>query len=103
MNPLDRERLAHRIERLQRQSTHGWMPGDELEFSNQLPNSRVRDPRRKLPTVEQVRSEDFTPQQYRNATQRCLRMESLISQNRPTSMRRIIHDMRRGRPPGFRR
>jgi len=103
MNPLDREQLAHRIERLQRQSTHDWMPGDSMEFSNQLPNSRVLDPRRKLPTVEHVRSDEFTPQEYRDAIQRCLRMESLIGQNRPTSMKRIIHDMSRGWPPGFRR
>lgn len=113
MNPMDLNRLAYRIERLQQQSTHDWMPGDDLEFKNQLPNSRVCDPRRKLPDPQVLRSaslklaageaSEFTPQQYRDAVQRCLRMENLIHQNKPTSTRRMMYDMRRGRPPGFRR
>lgn len=96
---LDKRRLAHRIERLMRQSTHGWLPGDELEFSNQLPNSRVRDTRHKLPTPERVLEDDFSVQEYQRAIQRCLRMEGLVHANRPGSMKRILRDMQRGRPP----
>jgi len=97
MNPRDTEALVLRIGRLQHQSIHGWMTGDGLEFSNQLPNSRVRDPRRKLPTPDVVRADGFTPQQYVDANQRCLRMESLISQNRPSSVKRMMHDVTHGR------
>jgi len=113
MNSMDLSRLANRIERLQRQRTNDFMPGDDLEFRNQLPDSRVLDPRRKLPDPQVVRAaslklaagdaSEFTPQQYQNAVQRCLRMENLIHQNKPTSTRRMMYDMRRGRPPGFRR
>ena len=98
-----KEHLAHRIERLMRQSTHEWVPGDGLEFRCQLPGGRLHDPRRKLPTPEHVRSDDFTMREYWDAVQRCLRMEALILRNQPTSMKRVIHDMRRGRFLGFRR
>ena len=103
MNPRDQEYLANRIQRLMNQDTRDWMPGDDLEFSNQLPNSRVQDPRRKLPTLERVRTaEDFSMQEYQDASQRCLRMESLINRNKPTSTARMFHDMQRGRMPGSR-
>ena len=34
MRPLELNRLAVRIETLMRVNTHGWAPGDELEFRN---------------------------------------------------------------------
>ncbi len=103
IHPKDKERLAQRIERLELRRTHDWLPGDGLEFQNQLPSSRVLDPHHKLPTPERVRSEGFTVEEYQWAVQRCLRMESLISRNRANSPRRMMHDMIHGRPPGFRR
>jgi hypothetical protein len=103
ISPRDKEALALRIERLMRQRTSDWLPGNSMEFRSMLPDSRVTDPRRKLPTPEHVRSDEFTWAEYRDTIQKCLRMESLISQNRPGSVKRMMHDMMRGRPPGFRR
>jgi len=112
MSPLDLDRLANRIERLQRTSTHDWMPGDDMEFRKQLPTARV-DPRFKLPDPQVLRAAskslqmkeaiEFTRQDYQTANQRILRMESLVHQNKPTSMKRIMHDAVRGRGPMFRR
>jgi len=116
MNPLDLDRLAVRIERLQRTRTHDWMPGDAMEFAQHLPDSRANAERR-LPKVKDVRScaarlrKGDVPtvalqniaSEYRRSLQWCLRLESLISRNRSTSIPRIMHDMRRGRMPGLRR
>ncbi len=108
LSPLDLNRLAVRIETLERQNTHDWMPGDDLEFRRGLHDPRVRDPRGRLPSSKTVRAAasgegEVTVEEYRNALQVCLRLESLISQNRPNSPRRMMHDMVRGRVPGFRR
>lgn len=102
LNPLDLNRLAVRIETLTRTQTHGWMPGDDLEFKRGLPNPQVL--REVLPPVETVReaakgAAEFSPQEYHNAIQVCLRLENLISRNRPTNPRRMMHDMARGRVP----
>jgi len=109
ISPLDLERLASRIERLQRTRTHDWMPGDGMEFKRQLPSDRVLH-RDQLPAPAFLRAtakgegeKEFTVQEYRTAIQRCLRMESLISRNKPTSTARMMYDIKRGRPPGFRR
>lgn len=112
MTPLDLDRLAVRIGTLEHQRTDDWMPGDDLEFRHALPMDRIKDPRR-LPSPASVREASqalsmhkestFTQEQYRNALQVCLRLEGLISRNRPNSTQRMMYDMRRGRPPGFRR
>lgn len=104
MNPLDLNRLAVRIETLMRQSTHNWMPGDDMEFRQGLPEPRDANNPRRLPSAEKVRAAaqgdgEFTVQVYQNAIQVCLRLESLISRNRPTNPRRMMHDMARGRFP----
>jgi hypothetical protein len=104
LNPLDLNRLAVRIENLTQQSTRDWMRGDDLEFRQGLPDSRdARNPRR-LPSVPTVRAAargegEITEQAYQDAIQVCLRLESLISRNRPNSTRRIMYDMVRGRFP----
>jgi hypothetical protein len=103
MTNRDKERLVLRIEQLMRQTMNDWVPGDELEFRNQLPGSRVPDPRRKLPTPEHVLSEEFTAQEYRDAVQRCLRMETIAHQNRPANMRRLLHHLSRCKVRSFRR
>lgn len=100
---IDRERLALRIERLQNQSLYNWDHGDATTFRSMLPNSRILDPRRKLPTPEQVRAEDFSPQAYRDAIQKCNRMEGFIRDNRKGSVKRVMRDIQRGRLPGYRR
>lgn len=114
-SPLDLNRLASRIETLERHvqspartSTHGWMPGDDLEFRRGLHDEYIRDTRGRLPSSQTVRAAangegEVTVEAYRNAIQVCLRLESLISRNRLTSPQRMMHDMARGRLPGFRR
>ena len=103
MRQLDRERLALRIERLMlHRDTSEWHPADAFEFNTQAPNSRVSDPRLKLPTPEHVRSDGFTEQEYRDAVQRCLRLETLAHENRPGSVKRAMRDARRGRFPFWR-
>jgi hypothetical protein len=106
MSPLDLERLATRIEVLQRTSTHGWMPGDGMEFTKQLPTART-DPRYKLPDPKDLREAskalqrketiEFTIRDYQTANQRIMRMEGIIRQNKPTSTRRMIYDRTHGR------
>jgi len=110
MTPLDLDRLAYRIEGLERQRTQDWMPGDDRKFRRALPMGYPKDSKR-LPTVASVREaaqalslhkeSRFTFEQYRNAIQVCLRLEGLISRNRPTSFLRQVYDLRRGRFPGF--
>lgn len=100
IHPINIERLANRIERLQQVSTHGWHPGDELEFRNQLPQSRL-EARYKLPDPATLRDPEkqkgVTLQDYLNWTQRALRMETLIRNNDPRNPRRIIRDVIQGR------
>lgn len=119
MNPLDLERLAVRIERLRHTSTHGWSPGDELEFRRGFP---PRGPRillyqpNELPDPVWLRevagkmrqgvvgegwNPDTLPGIYRNALQVALRMEGLIRDNDPRNPKRIIRDLQRGRLPGW--
>ena len=110
MHALDLDRLATRIEVLQRTSTHGWMPGDGMEFTKQLPNPRG-DTRRQLPDPVMLREAskalqrketiEFTLRDYQAANQRIMRMEGIIRRNKPSSTQRMIYDGRRGRPPGW--
>ena len=110
MSPLELQRLAVRIERLQRTRTHGWHSGDELEFRNHLPTGRGRQV---LPTPEKLRElADASPldekearwvsANWRNWVTWAMRAEGLIRDNDPRSPKRMMRDMQRGRFPGMR-
>lgn len=108
LNPLDLNRLATRIENLERQSTRDWMPGDDLEFKRALPDSDNPSQPWKLPSSTRVRKAakgeiDLSVDEYRHALQVCLRLEGLIHRNRGGSVQRLMHDIVRGRVPGGRR
>jgi len=101
ISPLDLDRLAVRIETLQRRSRHGWHPADDLEFKNLLPGGHDR---RALPDPTKLRGmskagEQPDGQDYRLWLQMTLHMEGLAHQNDPRNPRRIIRDMARGRFP----
>ena len=98
---LDLQRLAVRIERLQRMSRHGWHPADDLEFRNLLPGGRDR---RAVPEPSELRrmadeKETPPPAEFRIWLQMTLHLEGLVHQNDPRNPRRIIRDMARGRFP----
>jgi tRNA nucleotidyltransferase/poly(A) polymerase len=110
VSPLDLERFAARIERLQRTRTHGWNPADGLEFKNMLPSGRGH---RRLPDPKKLREiardtpfsdEDsrFVSSNWRNWMTWALRAEGLIRDNDPRNPRRMMRDMARGRFPGGR-
>ena len=110
VSPLDLERFAARIERLQRTRTHGWNPADGLEFKNMLPGGRGH---RRLPDPKKLREiardtpfsdEDsrFVSSNWRNWMTWALRAEGLIRDNDPRNPRRMMRDMARGRFPGVR-
>jgi hypothetical protein len=108
MTPLDLQRLAVRIETLQRTSTHGWHPADELEFKRNLPQGRSL---LALPSPDYLRElarqwergegkpDGYSEEEYRLTCQRALDMESLIHRNDPRNPRRIVRDMVRGKLP----
>lgn len=85
---LDRDRLALRIERLQRTATHGWDSGDELEFKNLLPTGRDR---RRVPDPNSLREKDPEHHEWVLWVAVVTRMESLAHQNEPE--RRALRDM----------
>lgn len=89
---LDRDRLALRIERLQRTVTHGWNSGDEMEFKNLLPMGRDR---RRVPDPNSLREKDPEPHEWILWVAVVTRMESLAHQNEPE--RRALRDMMRGK------
>ena len=94
---LEIDRLALRIETLQRVSTSDWHPADELEFKNLLPGGRDR---RALPYPEKLRQkrpEDLKPHDWGIWLGRVLHMEGLKSSNRPRSLKQTIRDLCRGR------
>lgn len=110
VSPLDLQRLAVRIERLMHTRTHGWHPGDELEFKNALPNSRIQDERRKLPDPTRLREitqvtpmsdedQKWVQQNWRLWLPLTLRLEGLIHDNDPRNPKRMMRDMARGRFP----
>lgn len=118
MNPLDLERLALRIETLQRVSTHGWMSGDDLDFKRHLPTAttwnHLPDPVRLRAIAQALRIGGAETQshphvlevmevkaRWRDWISTALRMESLVRRNDPRNPRRVLHDMARGKLPRF--
>lgn len=115
MNPLDLERLAYRIENLQRQSVHGWRNGDDLEFRNHLPNGRAQnklpDPQALRTLAGSLRDTDNIDvaiakmdaiKNWRIWMSVCMRLESMIVDNNPRNPKRMMQDMIRGKFPGMR-
>lgn len=108
MSPLDLQRLAVRIEQLQRTRTRGWHPADELEFKNLLPGGRGRqqlpDPVRLRELVEgyPLSDEDSrgVSQNWRNWVTWAMRAEGLVRDNDPRNPKRMLRDLQRGRFPG---
>lgn len=117
IDPLDLERLAVRIERLQQTHTHGWSGGDELEFKRALPPHgpttlevrpwQLPDPKRLRELATRVRGGVASPDEvqhasrtYRDAIQVALRLEGLVRDNDPRNPKRMIRDMARGKFPG---
>ena len=108
--PLDLQRLAVRIETLQRTRTHGWDSGDELEFKKLLPGSRGRqvlpdpDSLRTLANEYPTESKDqrWIGQNWRNWISWTQRAEGLIQDNDPRNPKRMMRDMARGKFPRVR-
>lgn len=112
-SPRDLRHLALRIEQLMQTRTHGWHAGDDLELRNMLPGSRVRDPRRVLPSPEDLRrwaqllesredSEDVEKTirpMWRVWLPLAMRAEGLARDNDPRNPKRMMRDMARGRFP----
>lgn len=101
ITPLDLQRLALRIETLQRKARHGWHPADDLEFRNILPGGRDR---RAVPAPADLREmadkkEIPPPAKFRLWLQMTLHLEGLAHQNDPRNPRRIVRDMSRGKFP----
>jgi len=103
MNPLEIQRLARRIEALQRQSTTGWVGGDDMILRNALPNARTRQA---LPDPAKLREQAVGPVEdhpemgdFRRWLRLVLHLEGLVHDNRPGNMSRIMRDMARGRTP----
>lgn len=104
ISPLDLQRLALRIERLQQTRTHDWTPGDDLEFKNLLPGGRDR---RALPdpkTLREMASKGESPLMgtWQLWITMASRMESLIHRNDPRNPQKIIRDIQRGKLPWMR-
>lgn len=99
IGPLDIQRLAARIERLQQVSTHDWRGGDDLEFKNLLPGGRDR---RALPDPKVLRAMTDSPSMsdWHLWITMASRMEGLIHQNDPRNPRNMMRAMAQGRIPG---
>ena len=97
VSPLELQRLVFRIEQLQRTSTSGWIAADEMTFRSRLPGWRslfaLPDPKW---LREQVEVDVANWQMWLRTVLDC---ERLVSRNRPGSMPRLIHDLRRGKVP----
>ena len=101
---LDIQRLAVRIETLQRISTHGWNPADEIHFKNLLPTGRLTS---KLPDPKMLREladSGHGPrwpdwQGWVTDVRRC---EDFQRDNDPRNPKRMMRDMARGKFPGIR-
>lgn len=107
MSPLDLQRLATRIERLQRTSTHGWHPADSLSLRNLLPGGRgqqiLPDPKRLREIAKQrersQEDEQWLQQNWRLWLGWTQRAEGYVRDNDPRNPKRIMRDMARGRFP----
>jgi len=113
ISPLDLERLAVRIETLQRTRTHGWNPADELEFRQGLPGGFARN---KLPDPKWLRDLakaikmkaadeddiDKARKGWRMWVPKAMNLEGKILDNDPRNPKRMMRDMVRGRFPGRR-
>ena len=105
-SPLDLQRLAVRVETMERASTHGWRPADEMEFNGMLPTPLMRSTEqfhgRRLSLVSAGRlrnGEHVTVREYQDCLSLLQRMEGLIRDNDRFSPKRIMWDMARGRIP----
>lgn len=96
ISPLEIARLAVRIRRLGYTDTHGWHPGDEMEFQQSLPTGRSP---KKLPDPDLLRNTTVSMGDYRLWLQTAQRLEGLISDNDPRNPKRVIRDMVRGKLP----
>ncbi len=101
--PLDIQRMAVRIERLQHTSTHDWRGGDDLEFRNLLPGGRDR---RALPDPKALRAmaaAQTSPSMsdWQLWVTMASRMEGMIHQNDPRNVRNQMRAVMEGR--GLRR
>jgi hypothetical protein len=104
ISPLDIQRLAVRIERMQQVHTHDWRGGEDLEFKNLLPGGRDR---RALPDPKALRKladEGGSPSMsdWQLWVTMAGRMENLVHANDPHNHRNLMRDMARGRFPGMR-
>lgn len=102
LSPLDLQRLAYRIENLQRVVAHGWRGGDDLEFYNCLPGGR--DQRRALPQPASLREmadkhEAPTLRTWEMWVTVTQHLESLARYNDSHNPKRMMRDMARGRCP----
>ena len=115
IDPLELERLAVRVERLLHTQTHGWDPGDEMQFKRSLPHQGVQTMvfrPDQLPSPEYLRQAARSIRMqgasqsgpsvgdYRRWIQIALRMEGLVQDNDPHNPKRMMRDMLRGKPPG---
>lgn len=112
--PLDLQRLAVRIERLQQKSRQSWQwRGDGLDFRNHMPGGQARNV---LPSPQFLRDladnykeqvdndgEDMqlAKRQWRIWIQIALRMESLTVRNDPRSPHNLMRQFMNGKFPRF--
>lgn len=110
ISPLDMDRMAVRIERLQQTSTHGWHPADELDFRNRLPGGRVRgtlpEPKMLRDLANEVRAgrvqdamQHDIREQWNMWLHSCNVCEGHIRDNDPRNPKRMMRDIARGRFP----
>ena len=109
--PLDLQRLAVRIERLQAHvpRTYRW-GADGMDFRNHMPGGRIPNA---LPEPEFLRDladnykdkdsdeMQLAKRKWRIWIQVALRMEGLIPRNDPNNPRNIMRQMARGKYPLF--
>lgn len=105
ITPLELQRLAVRIESLQRTSTSGWEAGDDYELRMMLPDVRVpMGSRTRLPMPEKLRElslgeNEISLQDYRIWNSWCMNLEQICHRNRPGSPQKMMRDMARGKFP----
>lgn len=113
MDPLSFERMAVRIEALQRADTHAW-DGSEMWFRSHLPGGTARttlpDPKYLRDLAQELRTKgaDPLPENLANARQHfdswvrlSLDMEGKVRDNDPRNPNKMIRDMAHGKPPRF--